>query len=403
MLSILVWFLLTLLCAVGTGARTVAALVRDLQSTVRPANVTRVQRMHAAAGIVSALAMVGATAWIVFEGARVGSDAVIVALLAGFSTAALILTQSFARRYARRNLERLAEPLLGDAVVFLSFVEPTAETLEPEEVRDETLEQMVDATEKVGLIESDEREMIAGILQLDRTVTREIMVPRIDVIALDVETSLQDALKVVIDGAHSRVPIYEESIDHIIGVLYAKDLLRTMGDEKADHSMRGLMRAAHFVPETKRVDELLQELQSAKVHMAIVVDEYGGTAGIVTIEDVLEEIVGEIQDEYDTSEEALIERVTQNEGVFNARVSIDDANEALSISLPNESDTLGGLVYQYLQKMPKVGDEVRVGDVNITVLSVVGRRIKRVQITKLENQEPESVKHEGIKGSFNED
>jgi CBS domain containing-hemolysin-like protein len=183
------------------------------------------------------------------------------------------------------------------------------------------------------------------------------------------------------------VPVYEESIDRVVGLLYAKDLLKVWRDGKIDAPLRSLLRPAYFVPESKRLDELLQELQRTKVHMAIVIDEFGGTAGIVTIEDVLEEIVGEIQDEYDTSEEPLVERVNEFEGVFNARVPIDDVNKALALALPDESDSLGGLVYQHLEKMPKVGDQVRVGNTAITVLNVVGRRIKQVRVSKLVNDE----------------
>jgi CBS domain containing-hemolysin-like protein len=235
--------------------------------------------------------------------------------------------------------------------------------------------------------------MIAGILQLDRTLTREIMVPRIDVVSVEVDTRLRDALDVIIAGAHSRVPVYEGSIDHVVGVLYAKDLLKALRDGKTDAPLRALLRPACFVPESKRLDELLQELQANKVHMAIVVDEYGGTAGVVTIEDILEEIVGEIQDEYDTGEEPQSERIGQNEAVFDARVTIDDANEMLDLNLPTESDTLGGLVYQRLEKMPKVGDQVRVGDVVVSVINVTGRRIQKVRVARIaaENQDPDEA------------
>ncbi|HEX9074230.1 MAG TPA: hemolysin family protein, partial [Anaerolineae bacterium] len=190
------------------------------------------------------------------------------------------------------------------------------------------------------------------------------------------------ALDVIVEGSHSRVPVYEENIDHITGLLYAKDLLRTLRDGRSELPIRSVLRPVHFVPESMPVDELLQELQESKVHMAIVVDEYGGTAGVVTIEDVLEEIVGEIQDEYDVSEEPLIEQVSENEAVFDARVTIEDVNDALSVQLPGESDTLAGLVYRRLQKMPKVGDQVHVDGLTISVLSVAGRRIKKVRVSK---------------------
>lgn len=381
MLEILVWFVCLLIVGMGSVWYTVATLAREV-SSLRVAQAARVNRARTLSSVLALLGTVGATMLAVEVTARASSN---VTMAAWGAAGAVLLArgvQVLARAYARQNIERLALPLLGDAVVFLPLVE-AREGATSVESPEQVVEQMVDASEKAGLIESDERAMIRGILQLDRTLTREIMVPRIDVVAVEVETPLRDALDVVIQGAHSRLPVYEESIDRIVGLLYAKDLLRTLRDGKVDVSLRELMRPAYFVPESKRVDELLQELQCNKVHMAIVVDEFGGTAGIVTIEDVLEEIVGEIQDEYDTGEEPLIEQVSENEGIFNARATIGDVNDALALDLPDESDTLGGLVYQRLEKLPKVGDQVRVGNVTIEVLNVIGRRIKKARVARV--------------------
>jgi CBS domain containing-hemolysin-like protein len=366
-LEIVVWILLLLVACVSSATQAVGASVRDLQPPVF-AKSARVRYLRLWAAAAGSLAVAGTATVAVIAIFRAGGDLWIGALGAGLSSFIALSVQEITRRAARTRMDRLARNLPSES-----------------EVREETLEQMVDAGEKAGLIEADAHEMISGIIRLDRTLAREIMVPRIDMIAIEVETPLRDALDVVIAGAHSRVPVYEESVDHVIGLLYAKDLLRTLREGKVDVPLRSLLRPAHFVPESKRLDELLQELQKSKVHMAIVVDEYGGTAGIVTIEDVLEEIVGEIQDEYDTGEESLIERISENEGVFNARVNIAEVNEMLSLNLPNESDTLGGLVYQRLEKMPKVGDQVRVDDVTISVLSVIGRRIKKVRVAKIES------------------
>ncbi|MEW5720844.1 MAG: hemolysin family protein, partial [Chloroflexota bacterium] len=335
--EIFVWLVFVLAIGAGSVLQTVAASVRELQETLRVTHAARLERAGIFGALLTMGGLIGAVSLAVEITARARGDVGTASLSAALAVLIAFGMQFIARRYARRNLERLAEPLLGDAVAFLPLVEARDEPPESES-REEAVEQMVDASEKAGLIESNEHEMITGILHLDRTLTREIMVPRIDVIALDVETSLRDALEVVIAGAHSRVPVYEESIDHIIGLVYAKDLLKTLRDCATDLSLRSLLRPAYFVPESKRLDELLQELQRSKVHMVIVVDEYGGTAGIVTIEDVLEEIVGEIQDEYDTSEEPLIERVSENEGVFDARVTVAEVNEAHAHELPNESD-----------------------------------------------------------------
>ncbi len=383
LVEIVIWGLLAGAACLGSVAHTVAASVSELQPSLLATRAGKIDRLNAAGTIVSIISVALAAAVAVTALDRWGASVETAALGTAISLGVTLTAQGFARQYARRHREPLARRLLGDIAVFLPLIEPREELSEPEQARDETIEQMVDAGEKAGLIESDQREMISGVIGLDRTMAREIMVPRIDVIALDVETPVKEALDVVIEGSHSRVPVYQESIDHIIGVLYAKDLLIALRDGKIDLPLRSLLRQAHFVPESKRLDELLGELQRTKVHMAIVVDEYGGTAGIVTIEDILEEIVGEIQDEYDTAEEPSVERVGENEAIFNARVNIDEVNEELGVNLPGESDTLGGLVYQKLEKMPKVGDQVHVDGAAISVLSVVGRRIQKVRVVKI--------------------
>jgi len=250
-LEIVVWVLLGLVAVVAGAAQAIAAAVRDLRPAVETPRmrflstwgepVAALARALAAAVAVVAISLAGGEVWL----AALGATATILLLLG---------LQRVAGDWARKSLNRLASPLLGEAAVFLPLVEPRAESSEPEETRDEAVEQMVEASEKAGWIESDEHEMISGVLQLDRTLTREIMVPHIDVIALSVETPLHDALDVVIAGAHSRVPVYEESIDHVVGLLYAKDLLRALRDGKTDVSLRDLMRPVHFVPESKRLD-----------------------------------------------------------------------------------------------------------------------------------------------------
>jgi CBS domain containing-hemolysin-like protein len=230
--------------------------------------------------------------------------------------------------------------------------------------------------------------MIYSIFEFGDTLVREVMVPRIDVVAVEVNSRLSDALAVIIQAGHSRIPVYEETIDNIVGMLYAKDLLRYWcqpGEDNPDAlKLRDILRDVFYVPETKKVDELLQELQQRKVHIAVVVDEYGGTAGLVTIEDILEEIVGEIQDEYDTDEEASVEVITPDEVIFNGRVAVDDVNQTLNVELPTDSgDTLGGLIYSSLGRVPVAGDKARIRDVELSVLAVAGRRIKKVKATRL--------------------
>jgi putative hemolysin len=241
----------------------------------------------------------------------------------------------------------------------------------------------IDAGEEEGYIEEDEREMIASICDFDATLVREIMVPRIDMVALEAGSSIEEALDVIVESGYSRIPIYEGAIESIIGILNAKDLLAHLRENDTSQSgVRELLRPAHFVPETNKVGEVLEELQDEHIQMAIVVDEYGGTAGLVTVEDALEEIVGEIEDEYDTAE-PFCEMVSEREAIFNARMDLDDVNRLMRTDLPTEdTDTLGGLIYSKLGGVPKVGDEVTLDGVTITVLSLLGHRIKKVRVVR---------------------
>jgi CBS domain containing-hemolysin-like protein len=249
-------------------------------------------------------------------------------------------------------------------------------------VTEEEIKTLVDAGEEEGVIEQDEKDMIFSIIDLGDTLTRQVMVPRIDVVALDVATPMMEALDTIINGGHSRIPVYDETIDNVVGVLYAKDLLPYLKQGRTDIALRSIVRAAYFIPETKRASDLLPDLQQRRVHMAIAVDEYGGTAGIVTIEDLLEEIVGEIQDEYDT-EEPVIECVADDEYIVDARIDLGELNQWTDASLPTEdSDTLGGFIYTELGKVPVVGDQVHHDDLSFTVESVAGRRIGKVRIRR---------------------
>jgi putative hemolysin len=239
------------------------------------------------------------------------------------------------------------------------------------------LVRLMEIEESNGGIEEPERQMIRGIINLEETSVHEIMVPRIDVLAVDTEATLDDVTQIIMDKGYSRIPLYEETIDNIVGVLYAKDIMKYLagGGDRSTANLRDLARPPFFVPESKKVDELLAD-------MGIVVDEYGGTAGLVTIEDMLEEIVGEIEDEYDR-EEPTVEKVSEREVVVDGRVSIDDLNELLGLDLEGEDyDTVGGFVYQHLGKIPVVGDEVQADGLQMRVLSVIGRRIKKVRVKK---------------------
>ena len=267
----------------------------------------------------------------------------------------------------------------------------TERPFEPSD-EDEELLRLVELHEGNGAPENGELAMIRRIAHMvDRSV-HEIMVPRIDMAAVETQDTTEDVLRLVVERGYSRIPLYEETVDNIVGVVYAKDLLQYMADGRRQVGLREIARPPYFIPEGKHIDQLLAELRENKVHMAIVVDEYGGTAGLVTIEDVLEEIVGEIQDEYDR-EEVTIERLTDTEAILDARVSLDALNELFSLEIEGEDfDTVGGFVYHQLGRMPVPGDEVHADGLRLRVLSTLGRRIKKVRVAK--EAEPKSAEEE---------
>lgn len=243
---------------------------------------------------------------------------------------------------------------------------------------DEELDSIVEEVSEEPA-EEEQREMIRGILDLENTTARMIMAPRMDIIAAEADEKPQAVIDLIGRHGYSRIPIYEETIDNVVGIIYAKDLLRTIGNG-GPKSLRELARKPYFVPESKKVDELLKEFREQRTHVAVVVDEYGGTAGLVTLEDLLEEIVGEIEDEYDQRAEQPIVRLSETEAVFDARVSIADLNDLFETEIAHEGyDTVGGLVYAYLGKIPNAGDQVQVNGLTIFVESTLGRRVKRVR------------------------
>lgn len=229
--------------------------------------------------------------------------------------------------------------------------------------------------------------MIEGVIAFGNTLLREIMVPRVDIVAVAVDTTLDRALDVVVARGHSRIPVYDETVNRVVGILYAKDLIPALRDGKRDMPITSLLRPAHFVPETMRVNALLEDLQRRKVHMAVIVDEYGNTAGLATIEDLIEQIVGEIQDEYDT-EDPSIQPISADEYVVDGRASIDDVNYLANLTLVSDTaDRIGGLVYEQLGRVPKVGDELVLEHATLTVLSVKGVRPQKLRIIRRQPEE----------------
>ncbi len=231
-------------------------------------------------------------------------------------------------------------------------------------------------------LEPHEEQMIRSILKLDETTAREIMIPRMDIVAAEATSSLSVVAELMWDSGHSRIPVYEETIDNIVGVVHSRDLLRNLATESADVDLASIARPPLFIPVFKRLDDLLRDFQEQQIQIALVVDEYGGTTGLVTIEDLLEEIVGEIEDEFDTPE-SLSEMLSDNEALMDARISLDEVNEAFNTDLEGDGfDTLGGLLYHQLGRIPVPGDEAQVDGLSISVITTMGRRIKRVRVAR---------------------
>lgn len=251
-------------------------------------------------------------------------------------------------------------------------------------ISEEDIKALIQTGEEQGVLDVGERNMIQSVFAIGEKQVHEVMVPRPDILAIDVNTPPQEVLEHVVSAGHSRIPVYEGSSDQIIGVLYVKDLFRRLARGETDVTIRPFLRPAQFVPETKKVDELLRDMQKDKVHIAIVVDEYGGTAGLVTIEDLVEEIVGEIRDEYDVERE-LVLPVSDHEAVMDARVPFSEVQETFGIEPPDgadEFDTLGGFVTHELGRLPKAGETLQRDGVTFVVESVEGRRVGRVRVIR---------------------
>ncbi len=248
------------------------------------------------------------------------------------------------------------------------------------EISEEELRTLVDVGAREGVVERTEREMIHKVFELEDTLVRTVMVPRPDMFCLDVTTPAADLLDLLREQLHSRVPVFEQTIDQIIGVLYTKDLLPHLRGLPPDFDLRTQLHPPYFVPESKRADALLREFQAKKIHLAIVVDEYGGTAGLVTLEDLLEELVGEIRDEFD-EEERLIQRIDATTFRVSGKLAIDDLNAATALNIPNESfDTVGGWVLDLFGRVPHKGEKKEADDAVVTVEKVERTRVVEVLV-----------------------
>ncbi|MEF3244709.1 MAG: hemolysin family protein [Caldisericaceae bacterium] len=253
---------------------------------------------------------------------------------------------------------------------------------------EEELMSMIETVQKEGFIEKDEEKMILSIFEFGDTLVEEVMTPRVDVVAIDIESSLDEILDTITKSGYSRYPVYEEKIDNIIGILYLKDIMKLLV-KKQQIDIRKILRPPYFVPETKRLDELFKEMQKNKMHLAIVFDEFGGFAGIVTIEDILEEIVGEIQDELE-AEEKPIQKIGENAYLVSGSLPISDFNEIFSTQLSDEqASTISGLILETLGRLPNPGEEITIDKIRFIISKVGNRRIIQIKAIFKEKKEGE--------------
>ncbi|MBW3582156.1 MAG: hemolysin family protein [Euryarchaeota archaeon] len=308
-----------------------------------------------------------------------------------------ITPKAYAARYSLRVSKRVTPGLRLIEMVLFPFIwileritdgvfrlfgvkrKEEATFASPDELRT-----LIDVGTEEGVIEEEEQEMIHGVISFGELMAKEVMVPRTDMVCLERSRSLRDAVEVAVSSGYSRLPVYEGNMDNVVGVLYVKDLLRKIVEGETDAQVGEYMRESLFVPESKALDEILEELQDKRVHLAVVVDEFGGTSGIVTMEDLLEEIVGEIFDEYDLRRESIV-LVQEDTWLVDARIHVDDVNEALDTKIPEEEafETMGGFIHHELGRLPKEGERFEAYGLRITVEKVVGRRILKIRLERI--------------------
>jgi CBS domain containing-hemolysin-like protein len=364
-------------------ARAIAPRVDQPRELVGPLTVARV---FSSATIVALFAYVGARSF------SPAAGVIGLGLAGGVYVAIIQMTVSIlAARGPETVALRMARVVRWSRIVFFipaavlglpsRIIARSLEAVTPDEEND--ILSLVEREEASGGVEEQEKRMIRGIIGLEDQTAREIMVPRIDIAAADVEDGIATVAALINERGYSRIPVYRENIDDVVGIVYAKDLLHAVTNGGGNQTLTQLLREPMFIPETKRLDQLLTEMRAARTHMAIVVDEYGGTAGLATIEDLLEEIVGEIEDEYDVAQPAM-EVISDDEVVLDASAPTDVLRELFDQDVGSEEfDTVGGYLIDQLGRLPAVGDEVEAGALRLRVLSMSGRRLRRLRVTRL--------------------
>jgi putative hemolysin len=337
----------------------------------------------------------------VIKGVAGGAAVLIVTILLAFFT--IVFGELVPKTFALTHTDRVALSLAGPMELVGEILSPVVRLLtwatrvvsggRPDVARQtqigtQELKLIVERGGEEGILEAEEEQMISAVIELGQRRVHEVMVPRTDIQTLEATATLEEVIDTIVSEGHSRIPVYRKSIDEIIGILYAKDLLPLLKGDNQGLDLRKMLRSPLFVPESMSIDDLLHMLQRRKVHIAIVLDEYGGTAGMVTIEDLIEEIVGEIQDEYDV-EEPMTERLSEHVARVDGRASVDDLADLFGMELgdledSDEYDTVGGLIYHRIGGVPKPGDEVRIDAyrLTLTVETTDGHRVGKVLATR---------------------
>ncbi len=389
-----------------TGQRQLEALAgreessqRTLRSLLNPRRALSVSML-----VIQVLSAVVATAMLTFVLGKASGRNVTWAAISIVGLVYLVLGQALPRALAESGAERFLHGVLQVARAAMILVWPLTWLVEriaavfarlipgePTPVEFDGFEEELHRRFRYGddTFGPEEREMIEGVLHLEKLTVRDVMVPRLDIIAVDRAVPPRELLDLIVKAGHSRIPVYQGSIDRVLGVLYAKDLLRFVIGSTNRIPLLDLIRPAVVVPESKRLSDMFTELKRQRIHIAIVADEYGGTAGIVTIEDILEEIVGEIQDEYDT-ESPLFELVEPDILLADGRLPIEDVEDALKLRFEEDDDfgTLGGFVHKHLQRLPMKGDVFTAEGVRVEILAVERHRVRRLRLTKLSPSRP---------------
>ncbi len=326
-----------------------------------------------------------------------------------FVLVAMLLT-NLAPPYRREEGSEAPLPkiLLAGYPVYLVFLLPGLLLLKAQQmfvseddtraIKEDELRNIVESETEEGTIEVEERDMIEGVFEFGDTTVKEVLIPRIDMICGDLAGDKNELLDVIVKSRHSRIPVFEERVDHIKGIVYVKDVLHAVIRGEG-WQIQDLMREPHFVSENKTIDELLTEFKSNRVHMAIVLDEYGGTSGLVTLEDLIEEIFGEIQDEYDDEEPLFAWSADKTTLVADARLAIDDLNLLMNVELPQDGyETLGGFIYNHLGHVPDKGETFVFASLSLLIEDVIGQRITNVQIARVDEEETKEAPSDATSG-----